>query len=233
MTQSDDAAIRPFARASLFCQAAAATKMISRGKVHRRKLAKTGCGSNATNPRPAMPQCPRACAHMRTHVECQVARPDQMSEYSCRFRRNQRRVVIDHHRPQNAQNTAQPQDAFPSARYGLTRSAAHMSSQHAVVFARPTALAGQGHALRPSTKQEIAMPHKTQDTVTPRALWICAPGEARLLPADIGSGDLLQMRYSAISRGTERLVLSGNVPTREQERMRAALSVKGPVQAFL
>lgn len=65
------------------------------------------------------------------------------------------------------------------------------------------------------------MPHKKQDTVTPRALWICAPGEARLLPADIGSGDLFRMRYSAISRGTERLVLSGNVPPDEQDRMRA------------
>lgn len=62
------------------------------------------------------------------------------------------------------------------------------------------------------------MSQKMHDT---RALWVTAPGEVRLLPAEIGSGELLRTQYSAISRGTERLVLAGNVPPSEYERMRA------------
>lgn len=65
------------------------------------------------------------------------------------------------------------------------------------------------------------MPQDMQDTAPPRALWVTAPGEARLLPAETGTGAPLRMHYSAISRGTERLVLAGDVPPSEYERMRA------------
>lgn len=65
------------------------------------------------------------------------------------------------------------------------------------------------------------MPHDMTDHDTARALWITAPGVACIAPAASGTGTLLRTRYSAISRGTERLVLAGNVPSSEQGRMRA------------
>jgi threonine dehydrogenase-like Zn-dependent dehydrogenase len=57
-----------------------------------------------------------------------------------------------------------------------------------------------------------------------RALWYAAPGRAEIressLPAP-GPGEVLvRMRYSGISRGTERLVFEGRVPASEYERMR-------------
>lgn len=60
-----------------------------------------------------------------------------------------------------------------------------------------------------------------------RALWYTAPGEAELrwepLPAP-GPGDvIIRSVYSGVSRGTERLVLSGGVPASERERMRCPL----------
>lgn len=62
-----------------------------------------------------------------------------------------------------------------------------------------------------------------------RALWITGPGMAGLREEAIappGPGEaLLRMRWSAVSRGTERLVFEGRVPPCQHERMR------GPGQA--
>jgi 2-desacetyl-2-hydroxyethyl bacteriochlorophyllide A dehydrogenase len=60
-----------------------------------------------------------------------------------------------------------------------------------------------------------------------RALWYEAPGRADLRDAALrepGSGEaLVRTLFSAISRGTERLVFEGRVPASERERMRAPL----------
>ena len=62
-------------------------------------------------------------------------------------------------------------------------------------------------------------------TVQSEALWYVAPGRAEIRsePLPEPGPDEVQVRtlYSAISRGTERLVLSGRVPESEYERMRA------------
>lgn len=60
---------------------------------------------------------------------------------------------------------------------------------------------------------------KTDDAA--RALWIEGPGKACHAAAQLGSGHLYAARYSAISRGTERLVLAGAIPPAEHDRMRA------------
>jgi len=53
------------------------------------------------------------------------------------------------------------------------------------------------------------------------ALWYVAPGEMDARPAALGAGNLrLRTLYSGVSRGTERLVLNGQVPASETERMR-------------
>lgn len=57
--------------------------------------------------------------------------------------------------------------------------------------------------------------------MTPRALWCTAPGEAQLRPAATGEGIAVRTLFSGISRGTERLILSGKVPEGEWTRMRA------------
>ena len=62
-------------------------------------------------------------------------------------------------------------------------------------------------------------------TATARALWVTGPGVAELrserLP-EPGPGEVLvRTRFSAVSRGTERLVLRGGVPEDQRERMRA------------
>ncbi len=60
---------------------------------------------------------------------------------------------------------------------------------------------------------------------TATALWYVAPGEMDARPAALGAGDLLlRTLYSGVSRGTERLVLRGQVPPSEYQRMR------GPAQ---
>lgn len=63
--------------------------------------------------------------------------------------------------------------------------------------------------------------------VQSEALWYVAPGRAeiRAEPLPEPGPDEVQVRtlYSGISRGTERLVLSGRVPESEYERMRAPL----------
>ncbi len=54
-----------------------------------------------------------------------------------------------------------------------------------------------------------------------QALWYTGPGQVEIRPEDIGPGDVrLRALYSGISRGTERLVLNGRVPTSEYQRMR-------------
>lgn len=57
-----------------------------------------------------------------------------------------------------------------------------------------------------------------------RALWITAPGVAELREAAPGSGDLrARALFGGISRGTEAVVLAGDVPESEWNRMRAPL----------
>lgn len=58
------------------------------------------------------------------------------------------------------------------------------------------------------------------------AFWIEAAGQGALRPARVepGEGDVVvATRFSAISRGTEALVLRGGVPVSERQRMRAPL----------
>ncbi len=58
-----------------------------------------------------------------------------------------------------------------------------------------------------------------------KALWYIGPGRAELREETLaapGSGEIrVRSLYGAISRGSERLVLSGRVPASEHERMRA------------
>lgn len=61
----------------------------------------------------------------------------------------------------------------------------------------------------------------TPDRTVPLALWCTAPGASDLRPAAAGDGVAVQMVYSGISRGTERLVAAGRVPLSEYDRMRA------------
>lgn len=58
--------------------------------------------------------------------------------------------------------------------------------------------------------------------MTAQALWCTAPGEADIRPAALGPADgvLVEMLFSGISRGTERLVFAGRVPETEWQRMR-------------
>lgn len=60
-----------------------------------------------------------------------------------------------------------------------------------------------------------------------RALWYVAPGKVELRTAPLkppGPGEaLVRTQWSGVSRGTERLVLSGSVGPSEWERMRAPL----------
>ena len=59
-----------------------------------------------------------------------------------------------------------------------------------------------------------------------RALWYVAPGRAELRPASVhrSAGEArVRMLWSGLSRGTERLVMSGRVPEAEYDRMRAPL----------
>lgn len=58
-----------------------------------------------------------------------------------------------------------------------------------------------------------------------RAFWVAAPGRGEIraerLPAPDRDDALVRTLYSAISRGTEALVFTGNVPPSEHARMRA------------
>ncbi|MEO0752420.1 MAG: zinc-binding alcohol dehydrogenase [Pseudomonadota bacterium] len=60
--------------------------------------------------------------------------------------------------------------------------------------------------------------------MTSPALWTVATGEVALRPGTLGEGVLVDMLFSGISRGTERLVFEGRVPEAEHARMR------GPAQ---
>ncbi|TGN67706.1 zinc-binding alcohol dehydrogenase [Paracoccus liaowanqingii] len=53
------------------------------------------------------------------------------------------------------------------------------------------------------------------------ALWCIGPGEVQTRPGAMGEGVHVRTLFSGISRGTERLVLSGRVPASEHDRMRA------------
>ena len=65
------------------------------------------------------------------------------------------------------------------------------------------------------------------DTRSAHALWYVAKGTAELRPEALADPSpdevLVRSLYSAISRGTERLIISGAVPQGEWERMRAPL----------
>ncbi|MEM6712916.1 MAG: zinc-binding alcohol dehydrogenase [Pseudomonadota bacterium] len=57
-----------------------------------------------------------------------------------------------------------------------------------------------------------------------QAFWITAPERAELRPADVQRGNhevLVKTLFTGISRGTERLVFHGNVPSTEHQTMRA------------
>lgn len=56
--------------------------------------------------------------------------------------------------------------------------------------------------------------------MTARALWCVGPNKAEIRPAAMGEGVLVEAVYSGISRGTEGLVLRGQVPVSEHTRMR-------------
>ena len=59
-------------------------------------------------------------------------------------------------------------------------------------------------------------------TVDSRALWLDAPATAALRAAPVGAGAVtVRMRWSGISRGTERLVFAGKVPPELYATMRA------------
>jgi threonine dehydrogenase-like Zn-dependent dehydrogenase len=53
------------------------------------------------------------------------------------------------------------------------------------------------------------------------ALWVTGPDHTEIRPAEIGEGSLITTLFTGISRGTERLVLSGRIPDSEHDRMRA------------
>ncbi|MDN5568592.1 MAG: zinc-binding alcohol dehydrogenase [Paracoccus sp. (in: a-proteobacteria)] len=53
------------------------------------------------------------------------------------------------------------------------------------------------------------------------AVWATAPDRAEIRPARTGSGTQIRTLFTGISRGTERLVLSGRIPDSEHDRMRA------------
>lgn len=54
----------------------------------------------------------------------------------------------------------------------------------------------------------------------PMALWCVAPQTAERRPAELGDGLLVETLFTGISRGTERLVWEGSIPTTQYERMR-------------
>src|SRR6056297_3562931 len=57
--------------------------------------------------------------------------------------------------------------------------------------------------------------------MTATALWCIAPRQVDLRPARLGEGVGVETLFTAISRGTERLVFEGRVPTSEVRTMRA------------
>ncbi len=65
------------------------------------------------------------------------------------------------------------------------------------------------------------------DSIQARALWYIAPDRAELRDSAIerATADeaLVRMAFSAVSRGTERLIFSGSVPPSEYARMRAPM----------
>ena len=54
-----------------------------------------------------------------------------------------------------------------------------------------------------------------------RALWSVGSNTAEIRDGEIGEGVLVETLFSGISRGTEKLVFEGRVPSGEQTRMRA------------
>lgn len=68
------------------------------------------------------------------------------------------------------------------------------------------------------------MENPPKEALNAQALWVAAPGRLELRPADLGprAEGAVRVRAleSGISRGTERLVLNGQVPASEWERMR-------------
>ena len=81
-------------------------------------------------------------------------------------------------------------------------------------------IAGAGH-----DDNEGRLTTETDRAMQGKALWYVGAGRAELREetvADPGAGDVLvRALFGAVSRGTERLVFSGNVPASEHQRMRA------------
>ena len=67
---------------------------------------------------------------------------------------------------------------------------------------------------------------------TAQALWYVGPGKAEIRAESIaapGAGEVrVRALFSALSRGTERLVFSGGVPESEYKHMGAPFSAAGP-----
>ncbi|MEL7014275.1 MAG: zinc-binding alcohol dehydrogenase [Pseudomonadota bacterium] len=57
--------------------------------------------------------------------------------------------------------------------------------------------------------------------MTSSALWCVAPEKSEIRPGELGRGTPVKTRFSAISRGTERLVSMGRVPEDQYDIMRA------------
>ncbi len=57
-------------------------------------------------------------------------------------------------------------------------------------------------------------------TTSSPALWYVAEGKAELRDGSVSQGVHVRALYSGLSRGTERLVLGGRVPSSEHDRMR-------------
>ena len=80
---------------------------------------------------------------------------------------------------------------------------------------------------KPETDRPMTTRRSTGKIQVAKALWYIGPGKAELRPQPVPAPPLgeaqVQMLFSGISRGTERLVLAGTVGESEWQRMRAPL----------
>jgi threonine dehydrogenase-like Zn-dependent dehydrogenase len=94
---------------------------------------------------------------------------------------------------------------------------------------QPVGVVGDGTGVEPRGAREdgSVMASGPAERGMAKALWYEAPGRADLRDAALrepGPGEaLVRTLFSAISRGTERLVFEGRIPVTERERMRAPL----------
>lgn len=80
---------------------------------------------------------------------------------------------------------------------------------------------------RPASIYPVSIVASNSISSPDHALWYVAPGRAEIRPVDLGPLADGQVRvrcaYSALSRGTESLILAGRVPEAEYERMKSPL----------